>query len=89
MSIEAAQAFMQKARTTEVLQQRIEALSGRGTLEQLVDIGRESGFDFSVEEYRQAVVLESEGELEDAALQALLEEVANEQRQAYEYLDQG
>ena len=85
MSIEAAQAFMHTARKTKALQQRLDALRGRDALNQLVAIAREAGFEFSVAEYREAVVLESGGELEDQALLDLLETLAEEQRQAYDY----
>lgn len=56
------------------LQHQINQLRGRQVLEQLVEIGRERGFLFTVGEYRDAVVTLAEGELSDESLDEVLRE---------------
>jgi predicted ribosomally synthesized peptide with nif11-like leader len=71
MSVEHAHAFMAHARKSPELGLRIEALKGAQALDDLAVIAKEAGFEFTVEEYRAAVVDAADGELSDAALDQL------------------
>jgi len=68
MSVEQATAFLAHVQENEELQRILAALRGADSLEQLAAIGRERGFHFNEEEYREAVVAAAEGELSDEAI---------------------
>jgi predicted ribosomally synthesized peptide with nif11-like leader len=69
-----ALAFIAKVGQSPELQDRLSRMRGRDALDQLVDVGREIGYQFSVEEYREAVVSLAEGELSDESLDQVLRE---------------
>lgn len=75
MSVENAKKFLALARRNEQVRKTIAGFSGPDTLEKLVDLGLSRGLEFTVEEYRGAVVLSAGGELDDESLQGLLEEI--------------
>ena len=72
MSSSEALAFIAVVGQSPELQERINRMRGGGVLEQLVDLGLERGYAFSVDEYRGAVVSLAEGELSDDALDEVL-----------------
>jgi len=74
MSIPEALSFIAAVGESPVLQEQINQLRGRDVLERLVELGRERGFDFSVDEYRDAVVSMADGELSDESLEEVLRE---------------
>jgi predicted ribosomally synthesized peptide with nif11-like leader len=75
MSIDSAKLFLKTVRKNESLRSRIDALAGSDVLAQMVRLAQSEGFDFTLDEYRDAVVLESEGELEVDALNETLEQL--------------
>jgi len=75
MSVENALAFLQLAEREQSLRAEIGALKGRAAIDGLVVLGAQRGLHFTVEEYRSAVVALANGELDDEALAAVLEEV--------------
>ena len=75
MSREHALAFLALAERDAALREEILLLKGPGAIEGLAKIGAARGLVFSAEEYRQAVVAMANGELDDAALMTVLEEV--------------
>ena len=74
MSNSDALSFITAVGESPELQGQIDLLRGRQVLEQLVEIGRERGFHFTVDEYRDAVVSLAEGELSDESLDEVLRE---------------
>ncbi len=74
MSIPDALSFIKAVGESEPLQEQINRLRGRHVLERLVEMGRERGFEFSVDEYRDAVVSMADGELSDESLDEVLRE---------------
>jgi predicted ribosomally synthesized peptide with nif11-like leader len=74
MSIPDALSFITAVGESVALQEQLNQLRGRQVLEQIVEIGRERGFDFSVDEYRDAVVSMAAGELSDESLDEVLRE---------------
>ena len=74
MSVSDALAFISAVGESVALQEQINQLRGRRVLEQLVELGRERGFNFTEEEYRDAVVSMAEGELSDESLDEVLRE---------------
>ena len=75
MSAENALAFLALAERDGALRREIGLLKGAAAIQGLVQLGSARGLLFSEEEYRQAVMLMANGELDDAALMAVLEEV--------------
>ncbi len=75
MAVDNALAFIRLAETDRVLRQEIVALKGRTAIDGLVILGAQRGLVFTVEEYRAAVMAMADGELDEAALMAVLEEV--------------
>lgn len=69
-----ALAFIAAVGHSPELQERLSHMRGREVLEQLVEVGREIGYQFTVEEYREAVVYLAEGELSDESLDEVLRE---------------
>ena len=69
-----ALAFIAAVGHSPELQERLDRMRGREVLEQLVEVGREFGHQFTVEEYREAVVSLAEGELSDESLDEVLRE---------------
>ena len=69
-----ALAFIAAVGQSPELQERLSRMRGRDALDQLVEVGREIGYQFSVEEYREAVVSLAEGELSDESLDEVLRE---------------
>jgi predicted ribosomally synthesized peptide with nif11-like leader len=74
MSITDALSFITAVGESAALQEQINQLRGRSVLEQLVELGRERGYHFSVDEYRDAVVSMAGGELSDESLDEVLRE---------------
>lgn len=74
MSIPEALSFIAAVGESPALQEQINQLRGRDVLEQLVELGSAQGLHFSVDEYRDAVVLMAEGELSDESLDEVLRE---------------
>lgn len=75
MSIESAKLFLNAVRENESLRSHINALSGKDVLGQMIKMAQCEGFDFTLDEYREAVVLESQGELEVDALNEALDQL--------------
>ncbi len=75
MSVAAALAFMQQVAASKELQAEIGALKGASALQDLAKIAHVHGHDFTAEEYRQAVVMESGGELSEEAIDSLASEM--------------
>lgn len=69
-----ALAFIDAVGQSPELQERLNRMRGRDVLDQLVDVGRELGYQFTVDEYRAAVVTLAEGELSDESLDEVLRE---------------
>lgn len=69
-----ALAFIAAVGKSPELQARLGRMRGREALEQLVEVGKEVGYVFTVEEYREAVVSLAEGELSDESLDEVLRE---------------
>lgn len=74
MSRSDALAFIAAVGQSPEFQARINTLRGRGVLDQLVEMGRELGYEFTVDEYREAVVAMADGELSDESLDEVLRE---------------
>lgn len=74
MSNSDALSFIAAVGESPELQEQINQLRGRHVLEQLVEIGKEQGFHFTVDEYRDAVVSLAQGELSDESLDEVLRE---------------
>ena len=74
MSRSDALAFIAAVGQSSELQARIDALRGRSVLEQLAEIGLALGYEFTVDEYRDAVVSMAGGELSDESLDEVLRE---------------
>ena len=74
MSSSDALAFIAAVGQSPDLQTRINGMRGRDVLDQLVLLGAEAGLTFTVDEYREAVVIMADGELSDAALDEVLRE---------------
>ena len=75
MSETAAHEFLNRVRSDATLRARVSELTGVGTLDRLVAIAHEAGFEFTQDEYRAAVVTASEGELSEEALDAVIGEM--------------
>ncbi len=75
MSVENAIVFLKLAERERGLRAEIGALKGRAAIDGLVALGAQRGLAFTVEEYRKAVAAMANGELDEAALAALLEEI--------------
>ena len=75
MSVENALAFLKLAERDRTLRGEIGLLKGRAAIDGLVVLGAQRGLHFTVEEYRAAVVAMANGELDEAALAAVLDEV--------------
>jgi hypothetical protein len=75
MSVENALAFLKLAERERALREQIGRLKGRAAIDGLVTLGAGYGLSFTAGEYREAVVAMANGELDDAALAAVLEEV--------------
>ena len=75
MSVENALVFIKLAERERGLRAEIGQLKGRAALDGLVSLGVQHGLDFSVAEYRAAVAALANGELDEAALTAVLEEI--------------
>jgi GTPase len=69
-----ALAFIAAVGKSPELQTQINGLRGRDVLDQLVLLGAAQGMTFTVEEYREAVVIMADGELSEAALDEVLRE---------------
>jgi hypothetical protein len=75
MSEQTALDFIKHARRSPVLSRRINALKGAGAVRDLVQIAAEEDFCFTEEEYRQAIVTLSNGELSEDSITALSQEM--------------
>ncbi len=75
MSVESALAFLKLAERERTLREEMRALKGRAAIDGLAALGARRGLDFTAEEYRAAVVALANGELDEAALAAVLEEI--------------
>jgi predicted ribosomally synthesized peptide with nif11-like leader len=75
MSEQTALDFIKQVRCSPVLSRRINALKGAGAVRDLVQIAAEEGFRFTEDEYRQAIVTLSNGELSEDSLNALSREM--------------
>ncbi len=69
MSKENALKFLAYTEANPDVQAAISRLRGENTLDELVAIARQHGFDFSKAEYRDAVVAMSEGALSEEAIE--------------------
>lgn len=78
MSIENAHAFLRESQRNAPIRHRIAALKGPGTLKRLVEIAAESGFFFTEDEYRAAIVELAQGELSEESLNEVIEELRGE-----------
>jgi predicted ribosomally synthesized peptide with nif11-like leader len=78
MSTQQAHAFMKHARRNPDLRKRIEALEGADAIREMAAIAEEYGFHFNENEYREAVVDLSGGELSDESLRELLRQTGLE-----------
>jgi len=74
VSQEDASGFIDFVGQSPQLQDEIATFSGAGSMDRLVELGKQHGFQFSVDDYRQAVVELAEGELSDEALDEVLRE---------------
>lgn len=79
MSEAQAHAFLDAVEADEKLRQRIETLRGAKAMRDLCDIAKEAGFSFGEQDYRDAVIARSDGELDDEALADLLREMSEGQ----------
>jgi predicted ribosomally synthesized peptide with nif11-like leader len=73
MSIQAANDFVAKVRSDVELQQKLDAI-GMNNLQNIVNLGLESGFEFTAEEFQQAAAQtwsDSAEELDEADLEAI------------------
>jgi len=75
MSVESAFAFLKLAERDRTLREEIGLLKGRAAIDGLAALGARRGLNFSVQDYRAAVVAMANGELDEAALTAVLDEV--------------
>ncbi len=75
MSVENAFLFLKRAERDRTLRDEIALLKGRAAIDGLVVLGAQRGLAFTADEYRSAVVAMANGELDEAALHAVLEEV--------------
>jgi hypothetical protein len=75
VSIERAKDFLRDIPMTPALEERVRALEPRAGLTPLLALARREGYDFSEAHYRAAVVDLAEGELSDAALDQVLDEM--------------
>lgn len=71
MSQENAKNFFKTMTTDNELKTEISARMKQGTLEQLVGLASENGFDFTVEEMMSAFGQGGDGELTDGALEGV------------------
>jgi len=74
MPVTDALAFIAAVGQSPELQERLNGMRGRDVLDQLVEVGRELGCEFTADEYREAVVSLAEGELSDESLDEVLRE---------------
>ncbi len=75
MSVENALKFLALARRDVRVRKMVAGFSGVDALAHLVAVGASRGLEFTEGEYRRAVALSVRGELDDEALQELLEEI--------------
>jgi hypothetical protein len=75
MSVENAVAFLKLAERERGLRQEMAGLKGRTAIDGLVHLGAGLGLVFTAEDYRGAVSAMANGELDESALTAVLEEV--------------
>jgi len=78
MSVARALEFLKQAPQDQGLRERLEACSGREAIAQLTRIASEAGYVFSQDDYREAVRLLAEGELDQAALDEVMREAGFE-----------
>jgi len=78
MSVARALDFLKKAPLDLNLRKRLAACSGRDAIAQLTAIAAEAGYAFSEEDYREAVRLLAEGELDQPALDQVMREAGFE-----------
>jgi predicted ribosomally synthesized peptide with nif11-like leader len=79
MSVAQATAFIEYVGASPALQREIDGYSGPGVLKRLVDLGARTGFSFTEEDYRNAVIELADGELSDESLDAVLRETGLKQ----------
>ena len=75
MPIEEASAFIIHIRKDKALQKTIQSLSGRTVLEEVCKLGEQGGYNFNEAEYREAIVLDADGELSDKAIEETMAEM--------------
>lgn len=75
MSIENALAFLSETQQNAILRARVAGLKGPGALSRLVTVATESGFFFTEDDYRRAVVELAQGELSDASLDRVIQDM--------------
>lgn len=78
MSVEQALEFLQQAPQDLALRKRLADCTGREAIAQLTRIASEAGYVFSQDDYREAVRLLAEGELDQAALDEVMREAGFE-----------
>ncbi|MFP4502411.1 MAG: Nif11-like leader peptide family natural product precursor [Candidatus Hydrogenedentota bacterium] len=78
MTVQNAKAFIEHVGKHPELQDRLNALTGRGTLDRLAEIGREEGYEFTAQDYREAVIDMAAGELSPEALDRAAREMGLE-----------
>lgn len=74
MSVEKALAFLEYVQSRDALQHRIGQLKGAGALRDLSAIAAGEGFEFSEQEYREAVSITADNELSDEAIERFARE---------------
>ena len=74
MSETEAKAFIARVGEHAALRAEVDALRGGDVLQRLVKLGAENGFQFTEEDYRQAVVSLADGELSEESLDEVLRE---------------
>jgi predicted ribosomally synthesized peptide with nif11-like leader len=78
MSVEDALSFLRNAEDDFALQKQLMRLRGRTALDDLIAIAAERGYRFTVEEYREAIVAVSDGELSEESLKEVRREMGLE-----------
>ena len=68
MSLDSVYAFLDHVKNNNQLQQEIASLRGGDSVVKLLMMAREAGYDFSRDEYHQAILELAEGELSNESI---------------------
>ncbi|MBI1317923.1 MAG: Nif11-like leader peptide family natural product precursor [Candidatus Hydrogenedens sp.] len=79
MSVEGALAFLQAAPGDAEIQHALAACKGRNAIATLISIANEAGYNFDEADYREAIRILAQGELDPEALQQVLRDAGFEE----------